>query len=1131
MRRTLGLLAAFLAVLCFAAMSWAQTPTGAIEGTITDPTGAVVPGAKVTVTETGTGRVISLTTGSTGDYSARNLLPGVYKVKVEAAGFAAKELTDVTVNSGSVINGSITLEIGRTGEVVEVAAQAVTVDTFRQTVDNIITEKQIKELPLFSRNFLDLAALAPGVFIRDGGAIDPTKTFAYRAVGIDGRSGTGTRVQMDGIDVTDETVGTTVANISQEAVNQFQLTRSSLDISTSLTSSGAINIISNAGSNQLHGSWFYDYFNQDMGARLQYQPTASAFNRKRTGGSVGGPFIKDKLFWYANWERTWQATQDVQRHPEFPQFNVVQGFPTRVQYALGRADWNVTSTIRMFYKFQHSDDLSTGGSAISPFQNIDWTNVHTIGFDWIKPHATNSVRFGYTNFNNVISSQELTTKFLNSNGVPVQLNVDGISWGPNNLAPQATYQDNYQLSYDGSYVWNRHTFRYGLAYTHIALGGFANFAGPLTVNGVYDDATIKSLQSQGLSITDPLNYPLDSFSTGPANGFFTLRAGHNLPHGDHLNNRTAWFVGDNIKAARHLTINLGLRYEYDSGYFNNDRRVIRDPILETWGKGFSQFPDPPHNLYSPSIGFAWDPTGSGKTSIRGGFYKAYEMNIYNNLIFDEFIQLPPGIGPDSYDYSSVTGPDGTPINVDGKHPDGDYTNLAGQPIKNVLNLISQVHLALQAAYANYKFDPAKGKSDFQILKTDFDGIYPGNQFKAPYALQWNIGVQRELRPGTVLTVDYLYNHGVGLPFTFPDFERRRDAGTLNVAAATTKVNSVLKGQTVDQFIAANPKATIATFGLANDTIFQGLTSNILRARFFQGGFTKYQALQANIVGRFAGAGWFKDSSYNLSYSFGRGQATAAAGRAEFITNVLDNRFPNNSTTFGPNGLDYTHILGAGFLLHVPFGFQLNSGWTFRSAGAQTLTVPNLGGAVSSSNGIFGTDLNGDGGTGSGAPRGDVLPGVNAGQFGRDIGSLKQLNDIITAFNSNNAGKLTPAGQALVSAGLFTQAQLIKLGAVTQAIPAIPAGEPNPWHSLFTTNLRVTRPIAIKEHWKISPFADIINLFNHAPANLYGGLTGVFGTLNYDYANAPAGRQVSDLTNRRGRNADTRLVQIGVRLDF
>src|SRR5689334_19851110 len=279
--------------------AFGQTPTGAIEGIVNDPSGAVIPGAVVSITEQATGRNLAQTAGAEGLYSVRNLLPGLYTVKVTAPGFAANETKDIVVNSGAVVSVNIKLEIGKTGDVVEVSAQAVTVDTARQTVDTVIQSKQIKDLPLFSRNFLDLAALAPGVIVRDGNSIDPTKTFAYRAVGVDGRSGTGTRVQIDGIDVTDEMVGTTTANISTEAVNQFQLTRSSLDISTSLSSSGAVNIITNSGTNELHGSWFFDFYNQDLGARLAYQPTASAFDRKRTGGSVGDKIIKDKLFWYA----------------------------------------------------------------------------------------------------------------------------------------------------------------------------------------------------------------------------------------------------------------------------------------------------------------------------------------------------------------------------------------------------------------------------------------------------------------------------------------------------------------------------------------------------------------------------------------------------------------------------------------------------------------------------------------------------------------------------------------------------------------------------------------------------------------------------------------------------------------
>jgi len=349
-------------------IAYAQTPTGAIEGTITDPSGAVIVGAEVTVTEVATGRALKSTTSELGLYSVRNLLPGAYRIRVEAKGFTTKVVESVMVSTGQVVNGSVALEIGRTGDVISVEAEAVLVDTSRQTVDSVVGSKEIQDTPLFSRNFLDLAALAPGTNIRDGGNIDPTKVNAYRVVGVAGRSGTATRVQIDGIDVTDETVGTTTANFSQESISEFQLTRSSLDPSTSLTSSGAVNIISKSGSNAIHGAWFFDYYNQDMGARINYDQTeAYPFNRKRTGGQVGGPFKKDKAFWFVSFERHYQTEQQVNRNKLFPQLNVNQDFPIGIRYMDGRADFNITSKLRAFAKWHHNWDLSTGGSAVSPF--------------------------------------------------------------------------------------------------------------------------------------------------------------------------------------------------------------------------------------------------------------------------------------------------------------------------------------------------------------------------------------------------------------------------------------------------------------------------------------------------------------------------------------------------------------------------------------------------------------------------------------------------------------------------------------------------------------------------------------------------------------------------------------------
>src|SRR5262249_19308741 len=161
----------------------------------------------------------------------------------------------------------------------------------------------------------------------------------------------------------------------------------------------------------------------------------------------------------------------------------------------------------------------------------------------------------------------------------------------------------------------------------------------------------------------------------------------------------------------------------------------------------------------------------------------------------------------------------------------------GRPIKDVLATISKVHLALNAAYTNYKFNPSQGQTAFEIARGNtFGGIFPGD-FKIPYSLQFNIGVQHELWPGHVISADYVRNRAVGLPYLLRDYELRRDASTLSVNAAKAQVAGVLKGQTVDQWIAANPGKTITSFGLASDAIFTGKTPDLIRARIMTGGYS------------------------------------------------------------------------------------------------------------------------------------------------------------------------------------------------------------------------------------------------------------------------------------------------------
>jgi hypothetical protein len=1112
-------------VLIATTNSVGQTPTGIINGRVTDPNGAAVTGASVTITEQTTNRSITTQTNHEGFYEARSLVPGQYSVTVEASGFSKSTVQDVVVQTGKVAGADVALTVGAISNTVTIQGTEaqLQVDTTRQTVDGVVTAEKIQQLALNGRNFLDLASLQPSVRVQDGGVIDPTKVNAYRAVSVNGSSGTGTRVQIDGIDVTDETVGTTTANISTDAVQEFQLSRSSFDLSTSLTTTGAVNINTRTGGNDYHGSVFYFWRNQKIGARrfdLEEKPETS---RTQQGFRGGGPIMKDKLFFFVNGEHSSELAQNVvQVNPPFAQFSAAEGLPLRARYETARIDWNVSSKIRFFYSLRHNDDNSTGGTVISPFQNIDWTNVHTFGLDIAGGKVTHSIRFGYVNFNNRIESQQLSTPFPTTpQGIPYQLNINDLSIGPNSLAPQQTYQDNKQFKYDGSYVRGNHTLRFGGEINRIVLGGFANFAGPLTINGDFP-ATAAG------SVNDPLNYPLLSFGTGPNTGFFTAKPAHNLPFGGHYNTRIAWYVGDSWRFRPNLTFNFGVRHDHESNMFAKDAPAI--PQLERFGAGRGNVATFPWHAFSPQVGFAWDPKKDGKTSIRGGFYLAYEMNIFNNALFDEFARIATGIGPTAFDQTGVFDPEGNPIVVPiASTPcpgavDGNYECLLDLPIKNVLGDLGRIHSAVQAAYANFfpKYDPNKGISEFtNDAGLTFGGQFPGD-YRIPYSMQFNIGFQRQLAKNTVISADWVRIRGVGLPFMLVDNERRRDAAFFNEAAARSSIGarigvapSQVNPDSIASFLAARAAAhlstTIATFSLGNDTIWPGASPDLIRARLIQGGYSLYNGLQIQLNGRMT-----KDTmsmlsigdrpilhgiDYTISYALSKAEATSGSGRQEFITNTTRNNDRYN-LDFGPTVNDRTHLFGAGLIIGTIGGFNFNPTIRFGSAPPVSLFIPFTD-TFAGSNYLFTTDINGDGG--SAASRGDLLPGTNIGDLGSRVGSWGQLNQLIRNFNLNYAGQLTPAGNRLVNAGLFSRDQLVALGATIKPINEVPTSNPWPFQGRFVTDIRVTRPITIKERFKIEPYLEVFNLFNNTPKGTYAGLNHtVFGNLNFPYNSSNVG---------------------------
>jgi len=277
-----------------AAMAQSTIARGSIQGTILDSSGAAIPSAKVTIRNKDTGQTFQIAASSSGAYTSGAIVPGNYAVRAEAQGFKTVEEA-VVVRVGETAGANLTLPVGAGSTVVEVEAQAVTVNTEQASVQGVLGKEQIENLPVNGRNFLDLAQLEPGVQVQDGSDFDPTKV-GFSSISFGGRFGRTARIAVDGVDVSDETVGTTTENIPASAIQEFSVSQSSLDLSNELTSSGAVNVTTRSGTNDFHGEGFALFRSSAFSAALPgppppAPPLESPYARNQDGGNFGGAII------------------------------------------------------------------------------------------------------------------------------------------------------------------------------------------------------------------------------------------------------------------------------------------------------------------------------------------------------------------------------------------------------------------------------------------------------------------------------------------------------------------------------------------------------------------------------------------------------------------------------------------------------------------------------------------------------------------------------------------------------------------------------------------------------------------------------------------------------------------------
>ena len=615
------------------------TASGTVQGTITDHTGAVVAGAQVVAKNKGTDLARTALTSDTGYFRFDLLTAGVYTVTVTKTGFATlSEDVELLVGQVATVNGQ--LKTGSISEVIEVSGEAPLMDQTKTSVSENITPSEVEELPMVGRDVANLAYLAPGVKATD--SYDPTKN-RYAILSVNGANGRNVNVTVNGVDNKDNTVGGPVMQLPLEAVQEFQISTQRFSAENGRSEGAAINMITKQGTNTIHGSGFGYFrntnFNTDekdpsgTGGTISSHPD---YTRQQFGGSVGGPFLKDKLFGFFAIEREREHQSQAEDPSAYAELVLAKSgglaaqpsatiprpfFETRYS---GRADWvlNSRNTAYLSYNSQVNDSLNDQSGSTGDLTNGNFTKNHLIlsnlTLNSILSNTTvNQFTVGYQYWNNLIDS---------SISVPLVTFPNAVSFGTNTNVPQESVQKKWQFKDDLSKTVGHHTFKGGVDFiNNPEEGGFFKFSSTLEIDFGASPSTI---------LANPTTYPQGFGTAG-------LITGMTIANGDPAflaaTKQLGLYFQDDWKVTNRLTLNLGLRWDKDYNMIGasdiKDSRTylalvaFNSPISNPY---VNKIAHDDNKDFGPRVGFAYDLTGQGKHVLRGG-YGLYFGNVFQNI--------------------------------------------------------------------------------------------------------------------------------------------------------------------------------------------------------------------------------------------------------------------------------------------------------------------------------------------------------------------------------------------------------------------------------------------------------------------------------------------------------------------